>query len=960
MIVEGFESQCHQDWAGQGYSNENGYFTVILPAGQYYIYANPQWISEPYVNEWWDGNDGTFNCNQAIAVNVIAGQDTPNINFAVKQGGVISGRVTNQAGQPIPNVCVDAVVDNPCQWNCLGGAQSDENGQYTIIVPGGYYYVRASPSCNYQNFVLEWWNGGAGSVDCNQASPVAASVGHETDGIDFTLEPGGSASGRVTDAQGNAISNLHVYAMSQNCGGHWLAGNNTDPNGNYRLTGLPQGNNFVITCADCSGLNYINEYYDNVTDCNQASPVLITVGQDTPGINFALEEGGSLSGRVTDALGNPMGNVPVSIYHNRCWNGWAGGTQTDSNGGYTVLGLAVGDYFVIVQPKCGIPGNFNNEWWDGGSGSPACNMAASVDITAGQETGGINFSLNGGSPYPAPTFDYAGIFSQNRADGGSGTAIFAFVSGPSPDDVCSFTATGPSGTFHLNPSISFQDLGLMYWGGQDYIVDNGTYVFTITDSLGRSASILREFQYDNTLPFVDSATMNPPDMAYVEGTTPTLSFSPVFRAGVSYQMLVEDLAGKAVWYNQTGMESTSVTLPHGVLQPNTAYKWYVRVRDVVGIDVCQNVAQSPSLRFFTGNGDAPLLESQYIGLLNNPPHGENMGTWLGVISRNTAPWDVDTLTVKDPGGFVHEWNGSINYWFCHPAFFSWYFQDPIPFADGTYTLTMKDTASCTGAVGADYQYMGPVPPVSEESRKPTPNAYLDTDTPIFSWTPLTGMGTTYEYRVRIRDYSNRIIWYDSTFTPETTRTIPPILPRGSSYLWEVMAKPVGGTDIAYSAQWTFTLNPFRYPKPDIKVNNQNGPVFVNPTVASNIGISLDPGDLPGERCDWWIGALTPFGTYWFTYPSCSWVPSGAPICVGQISLMNLAPYQVLSYNLPTGIYTFFFILDKNPNGVLDDLSWYDYVNVFSSPKGLEMAIPSMSGDNPEKRFINKIEALMKQ
>ena len=149
------------------------------------------------------------------------------------------------------------------------------------------------------------------------------------------------------------------------------------------------------------------------------------------------------------------------------------------------------------------------------------------------------------------------------------------------------------------------------------------------------------------------------------------------------------------------------------------------------------------------------------------------------------------------------------------------------------------------------------------------------------------------------------------------------------------------------------------PFPDIKANDSIGPLYVDPLLPVDVTVALSPDDMAGVSMDWWIGAFTSFGTYWFTYPSGAWVPSSAPICVGQIGLFDLPPYPVLTYNLPTGIYTFFFILDKNVNGVLDELSWYDYVNVFSSPDGLEMDAASVSSISDDA-FLEKIKVLMKQ
>ena len=142
---------------------------------------------------------------------------------------------------------------------------------------------------------------------------------------------------------------------------------------------------------------------------------------------------------------------------------------------------------------------------------------------------GVLFVLPGQTPasYPPPEFQKAMVFSL-EVDGSAPITIFyAVISGPSPEDVASFTATGPSGTYTLSPRISFRQFGLYYACSSPEMVINGTYTFELKDSLGRTVSVIRNFVYNGALPQVDAAGMTPASLAYVGTTTPTLNFSPV-------------------------------------------------------------------------------------------------------------------------------------------------------------------------------------------------------------------------------------------------------------------------------------------------------------------------------------------------------------------------------------------------------------------------------------------------
>jgi len=959
VCVNAVDNLCQGTWYSDQ-TDASGNFSISgLPEGTYYVTTHASCASPQYfVDEWWDGGAGVFDCNQAAPVGVTAAGDTPGINFSLQEGGMITGMVTDSVGLPVQDICLDPIMDNPCGWNWMPGTRSNADGTYAIVVLPGTYYVRANPSCTGQNYVGEWWDNGTGCIGCSSAAPVVVALGLPTGGIDFQLEPGGSVSGHVSDDLGNPIPNLNLFVQDSTCGGNWLGSVNTDQNGNYTAFGLPGGDVYVGTCAHCTGLQYVDEWYDNTTDCNQAAPVPVVVGQDTPGISFQLAEGGTITGQAFDPLGNPAPFVPVSAFTGLCYSSWAGGTQTDQNGNYSIC-LPPGDYYVVAEAKCHTPFNGLNQWWDSGTGTTDCNLAAPVTVTVGSPAAGIDFFLMAGASYPAPIFERTGMFSILNPDGTRGTVFYGFPTGPSPEDVCSFTVTGPSGTFDLQPFFSFRQMGLMYLKSLDFVTADGRYEFRLTDSMGRTAALTRDFVRNDTVPVIDPGTMYPPNMSYV-GTTPILGADPPVTAvdsaasgALQYQVMVRDYHSRAIWYASAYQDVPTFQVPDGLLQPNTPYFWFIRVIDTA--TEYMNRTESQWYSFFTGPQGVPLLENPAVLSMTIPPYGPDMGYWLGVMSRTTAPWDVDYLRITDGASGVYDWTGRIDYWFSHPCYYSYFMWGSTPILDGNYAFEMQDWATQTGTTNATFTY-APVPPVAEETRYPEPNAYMGANTPLtFSWAPLVTGDTSYLYRLRIRDFNERIVWYDSPYGSETSVTVPEgLLPSGSSYKWQVMVMDTAGSNLAYTLNRTFTLNAFHFPKPDVKVNGQDGPVFLPSPGGVEVEISLDAGDLVGEPVDWWIGVLSSIGNYWFG-PTLDWIGSSAPISVGPFGLFDLAPYPLLIYDLPTGIYTFFFVLDQNVNGVLDDLTWYDYVNVFVSPDGVEVAPASIS----EAAFLEKIQGLMK-
>jgi hypothetical protein len=118
-------------------------------------------------------------------------------------------------------------------------------------------------------------------------------------------------------------------------------------------------------------------------------------------------------------------------------------------------------------------------------------------------------------------------------------------------------------------------------------------------------------------------------------------------------------------------------------------------------------------------------------------------------------------------------------------------------------------------------------------------------------------------------------------------------------------------------------------KIDIKANGQPGFVFTTPGERVAITVSLDPGKHQGIQCDWWVGALTPSGPYWY-HESEGWQLSKDPIVSHQGGLFPLREKVVLDVPLyEVGCYAFFFTVD-NPMDEVFDLTRGDIVHVVCS------------------------------
>ena len=199
---------------------------------------------------------------------------------------------------------------------------------------------------------------------------------------------GGTISGRVTDVQGGGIASVNVGACDPTgyCSNWWTQ---TDGNGNYTLN-APAGNWKVTFTPPQNGGYYLQEWYNNKgNNSNNADLVAVVAGTTTPNIDALLETGGAISGRVTNAQGSGMANVNVGYCDptGYCY----GGTQTGSNGDYTLIAPA-GNWKVSFYPQQNA-GYYLSEWYNNKSNS---NNADLVAVVTGIATPNIDVQLETG------------------------------------------------------------------------------------------------------------------------------------------------------------------------------------------------------------------------------------------------------------------------------------------------------------------------------------------------------------------------------------------------------------------------------------------------------------------------------------------------------------------------------------------------------------------------------------
>jgi hypothetical protein len=276
---QGIDGICAQifDSAGNGAGggqpdSQGNYSFGGLSTGSYKAEFFPC-ADANYVTEFFN-NKATYDA--ADPVSVTDGQTTT-VNAALAHGGMITGTVTNDNGDPVANICVSAELHD-LSGGAPVSASTDSNGHYTLTgVPAGSLSV-AFIDCAGSNYVTQYWDN---KPDFESATPVPVTADATTSNISPTLHHGGSFSGTVTDAgTGTPLQHIAVCAYANGlCA-------DTDASGHYTFGRLAAGS-VRVGFFDLTN-THRTQYYNGRPDLASADPITVVADANTPNIDAAL------------------------------------------------------------------------------------------------------------------------------------------------------------------------------------------------------------------------------------------------------------------------------------------------------------------------------------------------------------------------------------------------------------------------------------------------------------------------------------------------------------------------------------------------------------------------------------------------------------------------------------------------------------------------------------------------
>ncbi len=308
-----------QDGRGGGMATTDGegrFEIKELPGGRYSLNASKAGYVSTQYGQRRPEQSGTI-------LEIVDGQMVEKIVLALPRGGVITGRLTDEFGDPIAGAQVNALrfryLEGGRRLTPSGGAQTDDLGAFRIfgLVPGEYdvsgglrsQQMMAMPtvgSASVEGYAPTYF---PGTPNASEAQRVTVRVARETNDISFSLTPARlvQVSGRAVSSSGEPHVQSFVSLMPVDrfaAGGPMgMAGGMTGADGTFKINGVAAGT-----------------YNLALRPRNQPDPtaefgnVRVTVGSDNvDNILIVTSRGATARGTIVSDDGTPLPVRPQQI-----------------------------------------------------------------------------------------------------------------------------------------------------------------------------------------------------------------------------------------------------------------------------------------------------------------------------------------------------------------------------------------------------------------------------------------------------------------------------------------------------------------------------------------------------------------------------------------------------------------------------------------------------------------------
>ena len=245
-------------------------------------------------------------------------QRVTNADFALPRSGSITGRVTDEVGDPLPDVSI-----YPAQWKYFRGKRrmvpvagggpfnrTDETGQYRItgLEPGEYFVLATTRSTwtvddrpEEKIGFLPTYSGGTGNP--LEAQRIKVAMGQEASAGDFAMVPGrvATVSGTAMYSSGLPIAGESINVTQEFAGpgsssSFGIQGAKVNADGSFVIKNLAPGE-YRLSVRGPGDKDHPPE---------GVTTTIVVTGEDLTGVMLAGGSGGSIAGRVVSDTGEAV------------------------------------------------------------------------------------------------------------------------------------------------------------------------------------------------------------------------------------------------------------------------------------------------------------------------------------------------------------------------------------------------------------------------------------------------------------------------------------------------------------------------------------------------------------------------------------------------------------------------------------------------------------------------------
>ena len=323
IVARNFRSNALQNKAK---TDVQGNYCMNVQDGDYIVGAINQTTASFAASEWW--SDGGEAYTQLTAEKITVTGDSVIGDFVLEDGARIKGTVKAAAGGPLSAGSalenLKVTVQNFENFADVASMNVESDGSYTLNIIPGSYALSVLNTTSQLPYASEFYDGGAGSNDGNEAQRIDMDAGNKIT-VDLVLEPGHLISGQVLDdVAGNPVPGIRVRVNIADAG--FSERVKTDNLGRYQLWVVP-------------------DVYELSAYGLQISPADVTTGNYTADFTGPV---GTVTGVVQDGYGDPVDEAKIFL-RAAADGSFINQEPSRSDGSFTLYSKVSGNHLVEIR-----------------------------------------------------------------------------------------------------------------------------------------------------------------------------------------------------------------------------------------------------------------------------------------------------------------------------------------------------------------------------------------------------------------------------------------------------------------------------------------------------------------------------------------------------------------------------------------------------------------------------------